>query len=194
MDTYRPEKIGKMIAWAGDHFVYEYGADQVIKFSKLDRMMGQEKAGEKSVAEYELCRKYFGDFILETRIVSSPDGRRVAKLQQKISGRFLKKADLSDERVRAQWVELLRCYDQYVASGAPFLDLLGQMGVWRRCLSNIFVTPEHTLILFDATVFTPDDFPRWQWPVIYVLLIVARILQRRRVEEFRRCSLRGHSL
>ena len=185
MDTYQPENIGTMLAWAGDHFVYDYGADQVIKFSKFDRMMGQEKARGKSVAEYELCKKYFGDFLLETRIVSSLDGRRVAKLQPKVTGRFLKKADLANERVRAQWVELLRRYDQYVASGAPFLDLLGQMGVWRRCLSNIYVTPEHTLVLFDATVFTPDDFPYWQWPIIYALLVVARILQRRLVEEFR---------
>ncbi len=185
MDTYQPERIGAMLAWVGDHFVYDYGTDQVIKFSKFDRMIGQEKAREKSVAEYELCKKYFGDFLLETRIVVSPDGRRVAKLQPKISGRFLKKADLADERIQAQWVALLRCYDQYVASGAPFLDLLGQMGVWRRCLSNIYVTPEHALVLFDATVFTPGDFPRWQWPLVYVLLVVARVLQGRRVEEFR---------
>ena len=40
-------KIGRLIAWGGEHFVYEYDADRVIKFSTLYFFLGP-KAKEKA--------------------------------------------------------------------------------------------------------------------------------------------------
>ena len=40
-------KIGRLIAWGGEHFVYEYDTDSVIKFSILYFFLGS-KAKEKA--------------------------------------------------------------------------------------------------------------------------------------------------
>jgi len=185
MDTYDEKKIGKLIAWIGDHFVYEYDTDKVIKFSKFDFFLGRKKAKEKSNNDYVICKQYFGKYILETRIVSSQDGQRIAKIQQKVSGRFLAVRDLQNEHIKTQFREILQAYDVMRADGRPHLDLIGQKGVWQKCMSNILITKEHHLMIFDATLFDAREFSLWQRPFMFALFYIARSIQDARLDTFR---------
>lgn len=175
MHTYDEKLIGKLLAWAGDHWVYEYGDDRVIKFSKFDYFTGTSEALRKYVSDYEICRRHFGDYILETDIVASSDGNRVAKIQPKIAGQFLTKRMLKSEGVRAQLKEFLERYDEF--TGAAFFDLIGHHGILRPCLSNVYVTPLGKLVVFDATLFNIRELPVPLRLVFYPLLPVARLLQ-----------------
>ena len=185
MNFYDEAKIGKLIAWSGDHFVYEYGIGEVIKFSKFDLLLGFEKAKQKYASDYRVCKEYLGKYVLDTEVCISPGGKRVAKIQPKITGRFLYKSDLQDYKIQSQFKELIAGYDAMAAAGYPWLDLIGQHGVWRGCLSNIFVTPEYRLILFDATLFDVKEYPFWQRPFLYYLFLFGRVLQARVLRAFR---------
>ncbi len=175
MPIYDDKLIGKLLAWVGDHSVYEYGNDRVIKFSKFDYFIGVQEARRKYVSDYEICRKHFGDYILETDVMASADGSRVAKIQPKISGRFLTKRSLTSEGVKTQLRQFLARYDEF--AGPAFFDLVGHQGIVRPCLSNIYITPGGVLKVFDATLFDIRELPVLLRLVFYPLLPVARLLQ-----------------
>ena len=149
MEVYDKNKIGKLVSWGSDHFVYNYGSDQVIKFSIIDFLLGKE--GEKKVLhDYAVCEYFFGMYLLPTTIMRSPSGKRIAKVQQKIVGRPLTKADLARPKVRQQFLEIIDRYYAMITAGYAELDLTGQGGFFSRCLSNVFISPEDKLIILDA--------------------------------------------
>lgn len=186
MGVYDRAKIGRCIAWIGDHFVYEYGPDQVIKFSKLDWFVDPERAARKGTHDYEICKRHFGDYILDTEIARSANGGRIAKIQRKIVGRPLRVSDLRTARVCEQFADILARYDNFDADQEGLIDLIGQKGLWRGGLSNIFVTPDHRLVIIDATLFGEDRFAAFLRPLMYILLPLGRLLQAYRLQKFRR--------
>ena len=92
-------KIGRLIAWGGEHFVYEYDADRVIKFSTLYFFLGS-KAKEKATQDYNTCKDFFGKYLLETEIAFSSNNKYIVHIQPKIAGHFLTKKDLEQEYIR----------------------------------------------------------------------------------------------
>ena len=185
MDVYNETKIGKMVAWAGDHFIYEYGENEIIKFSKFDFLMGKKNALAKFYNDYNLCKQYFGNYILDTEICYSKNGRRIAKIQRRLTGHLLTLKDLDDEYIRSQLREILQSYDRMAQSKLPFIDLIGQKGVWKKCIGNIFVTADKKLVIFDATLFKVSEFRVWQRPIIFLLLQLGRQIQKYRLKQFR---------
>src|SRR5687767_5035172 len=125
MNIYDQNKIGKLIAWRGDHSVYEYGPDKVIKFSKFDFLLGFDKAKEVVPEEYALCKQYFGEYLLSSEIVTSPDGKRIALIQEKVSGHRLTADDLRNVNVKRQFQEIAERYNAMVDAGYPEIDLIG---------------------------------------------------------------------
>jgi hypothetical protein len=107
-EMYDSNKVGKCIAWSGDHYVYEYGQNEVIKFSKFDFFLGKQKALEKSSLDREVCAKYFGTNYLDTKILFSTLNHKVAIIQPKIQGKFLSIEDLSDTLIKEQFQEIMK--------------------------------------------------------------------------------------
>ena len=73
-------KIGRLIAWGGEHFVYEYDTDSVIKFSMLYFFLGS-KAKEKATQDYDTCKKFFGKYLLETEIAILSNNKHIVQIQ-----------------------------------------------------------------------------------------------------------------
>jgi hypothetical protein len=184
METYDLHKIGKCIAWTGDHSVYEYGKDRVIKFSKFDFFLGREKAKEKSVLDRNVCAKYFGINFLDTQIMLSPTGRKIALVQPKIQGTFLSQEDLDDKLIQHQFKEMMEGYRAMLGAGYPPVDLIGGTGAFVKKMGNIFVTSTRHLYLFDATLLDPKPFPFYCRPFIYSLFMFALKLQNQTIAEF----------
>ena len=190
MEIYEASKKGRLIAWAGDHFVYAYGKDEVIKFSKFDFFLGYERALKKAVDDYALCKKYFDEFLLDTRIVVSLDTKFVALIQKKISGTHLAARDLRKPDVLRNYRDLVERYHDMTAREHTFLDLIRQKGLWRGVVSNIFVTPDNQLLLFDATLFDVHEFPLWLRPFFFLLFVVGYCAQEITLWRFERHSNR----
>lgn len=189
MDVYDKQKIGRMIAWHGDHFVYEYGIDQVIKFSKLDYLLGFEKAKQVVPHEYELFKQFFGDYLLPTQFVVSPAGRRIAGIQSKLRGRSLRISDLKDDAIRRQSREILAAYQRLVTSGHPEIDLMGHEGLfrfWDRSLGNIFITDDNQLRIFDATSLDLKRFAPFMRSGMAMLFRLDRVVQGSAIRAFKK--------
>jgi hypothetical protein len=144
-------KIGRLIAWGGEHFVYEYETDKVIKFSTLFFFLGS-KAEEKAVQDYDTCKKYFGKYLLETEIAASSNSKHIVQKQPKIVGHLLTKKDLEHEYILKQFKEIVEGHHAMMKTKNAEIDLIGRAGVFRRCLGNIFVDQNNKLFIFDATL------------------------------------------
>ncbi|MDO8660138.1 MAG: hypothetical protein Q7K54_06125 [Candidatus Parcubacteria bacterium] len=151
MNSYNKTKIGKLFAFGGEHLVYEYDTDFVIKFSFLYFILGQ-KAREKAEKDYATCGKFFGKYILETEIAISPNKKHIVHIQPKIKGHFLVKKDLQKDIVRQQFIEIVDGYYSMTKAGNAEVDFIGRAGIFNRCLSNIFVTENNELFIIDATL------------------------------------------
>ena len=187
MNTYNRDNIGKLISWRGDHFVYEYGEDNVIKFSKFDFLLGFEKAQKIVPEEYTLCKQFFGEYILDSEIVVSDDQKRVALIQRKIVGHCLTRDDLRNEEIRRQFREIAERYSAMVKSGHSEIDLVGHEGVFRifnRCLGNILVTNTGKLVIYDVTSLNMSRFALFIRPLMYCLAKIFLPFQRSTIHRF----------
>ncbi len=167
---YDKNKIGKFLGWGGEHLVYKYGPNRVIKFSLHVWLAGQ-KAAEKLKRDYQIGQKYFAPYLLPTEILAWSQGKRAAEIQEKIQCRFLKSADLADPLIKKQFIDIIECCRRMeLEIGAPF-DLLGREGLFKikpDFLSNILVTPEQKLILIDFTILALK--PSWRdWPLWFLI-------------------------
>jgi hypothetical protein len=167
MDAYDKSKIGRLIAWGGDHLVYGYGEGYVLKFSFIDSILG--KAGRaKNDHDYAIAKKYFGEFILDTQFVASANGLWRGKLQKKLTGHALTKKDLERGDVRRQFTEIMSAYKNLLDEGHVEIDLMGRHGIIFRTLSNIFVTSEDKLYIFDTSLLHIDK-PLFLRPVMALI-------------------------
>ena len=73
-------------------------------------------------------------------------------MQIKIVGRFLTKEDLKDFKVNEQFKEIMASYYALIEAGNEQVDLVGRGGILKKCMSNIFITPEKQLYIIDTTL------------------------------------------
>lgn len=184
VNSYDKTKIGRLVAWKGDHLVYEYNTDKEIKFSKFDFLMGYKKAKDKNIKDYDICKKFFGKYLLETELVTSQNGKRLALIQPKIFGHFLEIRDLQQEIIREQLKEILAGYYAMIKAGNIEIDLVGSGGILCRCMSNIFVTKENKLVIFDATLMDISGFPLLERPFFFLLAKFAKWRQDSNLKAF----------
>ncbi len=180
MNQYDKTKIGKIIGWGGEHIVREYGDDQVIKFSGLYLCLGS-MAEEKALKDKAVCKQFFGKYILDTELAISAGGTYLVQIQPKIVGHFLCKQDLEDPNVLEQFKEIAQGYRTLTDSTGAVIDLLGRGGVFNKCLSNIFVTPEKKLFIIDATLLEIKGFLK---PIGFVIGKFAKWRQERLIKFF----------
>lgn len=150
METYDPAKIGSLFAWGGEHIVYTYGTDQIIKFSIVEFLTG-ESWRQKEAGDYETCCRAFGDYVLPTDITRSPNGKYTGKIQRRLHGHPLRKDDLRDESVRKQFDEIMCAYRALADNGHSVIDFIGRYGLIYRSLSNIIVE-DRRLLIIDTTL------------------------------------------
>jgi len=157
MQPYDKSKVGRLIAWRGDHFVYNYDQDKVIKFSKFEFLLGK-KYTEKTTQDYNICKQFFGKYVLDTEIIVLPQNQRSIKIQPKITGHHLTKEDLKDLSIARQFDEIMASYRLLTQAGNAEIDLIGQEGFFKRSMGNIFITPNRQLFIIDAMLFDIQGF------------------------------------
>ncbi|MBI5456917.1 hypothetical protein HY969_04230 [Candidatus Kaiserbacteria bacterium] len=177
METYDPNKIGSRIAWGRSHSVYRYGENEVIKFPRWQSVFGT-LLFDRVVHDELICRNYFGDYCLDTRVVQAPDGTHRAEIQPFVAGgHYLSKSDLADPVIKQHFDAFTDRYKEFIDTGHSPLDLIGQGGVLWRCLSNVFVLENKDLKIFDITIM--DTKGLGGWGILFgPVFLYARIRQR----------------
>jgi hypothetical protein len=174
VETYDPAKVGKRIAWGRSHAVYQYGDDEVLKVPRLERWLGA-RLEDRLERDISICREFFGEYFLDTRLVGSPDGKTIAAIQPAIAGHYLRKSDVADFDIKRRLDDFIGRYESMIKAGHAPVDLIGQGGVFRRCLSNVLVLEDKRLKLFDASILDTKDI---EWGASTVRLIVFLVLKR----------------
>lgn len=182
MDIYDKNKIGRLIAWGGEHFVYNYDIDKVIKFSSLYFFLGS-KAKEKATRDYEVCKQFFGTYLLHTECAISANKKYIVHIQPKIQGRFLVVTDLENIIIKQQFKEILNGYYSMIQNGHAEVDFIGRGGVFRKCLSNIFVTNDNNLVIIDATLLEVNESSLLQ-PIVFILRKIVLLIQNATIKMF----------
>jgi hypothetical protein len=183
MYQYNKSKKGKLLSFGSEHLVYSYDIDKVIKFSLIHFFYGKKKGLEWAHKELEISKKYFGEFLLNTEIVISQNKSYIAQLQPKIIGHHLTGKDLDNEILYQQFLKIIDGYQQMCKDGQPEIDLIGQKGVFKKCMSNIFVLNNNQLVIMDATLFN-TKCPIILKPIITCLRYLVLPIQNRRIDEF----------
>src|SRR5207302_61885 len=108
--TYDLKKIGKRITWGRSHSVYHYGESEIIKFPRLEKLLGALLVDRLS-RDISVCKKYFAGFFLDTRLVHAPDSEKLAVIQPYITGHYLSKEDMKNTVVQQEFKNLMERYD-----------------------------------------------------------------------------------
>jgi len=174
---YDKTKIGKRIARGTDRTVYMYCNEHVIKFSWLSLLVGKGLS-RKMQRDYALIRRYLGDYILETNDVSGSDDRCYVEIQPYIKNG--KPFCMEHARIRSlkiQLEDIAARLNAMTQDGYHPLDLLGHKGMWKLCLSNLFVDEHGKLKMIDATLLEAKSVGFLGW-IIHPLSIFPRMRQR----------------
>jgi hypothetical protein len=183
MKYYDSKKNGRLISAGSEHIVFEYGDDKVIKFSIVNFLIGRNNGFNRATHELHLCKKYFGDYILETEVLLSKNRSFTVEVQPKINQRYLTINDMQNPSIRAQFMDLIHKYNELVSKEKIELDLTGQAGLFKQRLSNIFITDNGELKIIDATLL---NVARPFWLKIFLMIIRSIVLpiQKRRISRF----------
>jgi len=180
MKYYDNKKIGKLISAGSEHIIFEYGDDKVIKFSIINILIGRNMGFNRANNELHVCKKYFGDYILDTEILLSKNHRSVVEVQPKIKQRYLTINDMHSPSIRAQFMDIIQRYNELVSKENIELDLTGQAGLLKQRLSNIFILNNDTLKIIDATLLNVSR-PFWLRMFLVIIRSIVLPIQKRRI-------------
>lgn len=144
-------KIGPRIARGADRKVYMYGSDHVVKISSLSLLFGRS-LHDKLVRDYEVCKRYFPEFVIDVQDLTPPESRTHIEIQPFIEGDMLQKKHMQNAKVRTQLEEIHMRVELMVKDGYPPIDLVGHHGMFFRQLSNIVVDSNNDLKIIDTTL------------------------------------------
>jgi len=182
---YDKNKIGKFIGWGGEHLVYEYEKDKVIKFS-LHVCLSGKSAVDKIRRDYHDGLKYFSGYILPTDILTWSDGKKCAEIQKKIECRFLRRNDLQNPLINEQFFDIMQRHQIMENETNEVFDLLGREGLFKfklNFISNILVTSGNKLILIDFTILNLHPLKLREWP-LWLIITWAKHRQKKLLSDF----------
>jgi len=183
MKYYDSKKVGKLISAGSEHIIFEYENDKVIKYSIVNFLIGINKGFNRANDEHNLCKKYFGDYILETEIFVSKNHRLVVEIQPKIKQRYLTINDMKKPSIKVQFMDIIKRYNQLVKKENVEFDLTGQAGLFKQRLSNIFITDNNKLKIIDATLLNVSK-PFWLRMFLVIMRLIVLPIQKRRINSF----------
>jgi signal peptidase I len=177
---YNKKIIGRKIANAGEHIVYRYGENQIIKFpSGPIYYANPEEAYNKVENEFRLANKYFKKFLVPTQLVTykEKDCKRYCIIQDFVENRPLNPKDMQDENLKMQFKEIMEANNRMYLNSRFTLELFGLKGLilhnFFPKMENIVVTQDNTLRIMDfgmishLNLVSSSPILRWfiQWAV-----------------------------
>jgi len=152
------KKIGKLFNLGGEHVVYNYNGEQVIKFPNIlaKILFNNRKLAEKKQADLKICQEYFSEYLLTTEFLAEPAKRRpYGLIQPRVVVRPLSIKDLKNNELRDNFFRILKINNKLKEKHRLSFDFLG---AWRLVfnwllptehLSNLMVNENNEIIILD---------------------------------------------
>ena len=177
---YNQQKIGNKIATAGEHVVYKYGDNQIIKFpSGPIHYVNPNEARTKIINELSLANKYLKEFLVNTelRTYQKQGKNKYCIIQDYIIGRPLELKDMQDGRLKYQFKKLIKNNNLMYLNSRYTLEFFGLRGLLLHRffprMENVIVTQENNIKIIDfgmissLNMVSSSPILRWfiQWAV-----------------------------
>lgn len=174
--TFDKKKIGRLIKIGGEHLVYQYGHDQVIKFPNFlaKTLFNNRKLAEKKKSDFSLAEKYFPEYLLKTDcLIGDEINKLYCLIQPLVNIRSLIKNDLKDKEIKENFEKILTINKQIKEKEGLSFDFFG---AWRllfneilpmSSVNNILLTPEKKIIILDVVFL---EYQRCQWSKLLHLI------------------------
>jgi hypothetical protein len=184
--TFDKEEIGKLIKIGGEHLVYFYGRDQVIKFPNfLARVLfNHSHLAQKKKADFALAKKYFPQYLLETECnLNESRWPSYNLIQPFIKARPLSFKDLANGAIKKKFIEILSINDKIKKEQNLSFDFYG---AWRllfheiipsHTINNLMLTLDNQIVILDV-VFLEYNSCSWS----KLLCLISRWAEKRQTK------------
>ncbi len=173
-------KIWITIWYGGDFIVKMYWKSEVIKYSTLSCILW-ENHRKKMISDYQVCKKYFKDFVVETDVIEGL--KKYIEIQKYIKWEKLQKHHFKDKFIQEQFLEIIKIVETMRKKGIESIDLVGIDGILRNYFGNIIVDEKWKLNIIDASLLESKSI----WVLHYIfdpLMHIAKILQKRMIKKY----------
>ncbi len=141
---YQPDLVGSFIAVGGEHLVFRYGDDKVIKFPFGPRyLLGPFQYCRNINLYLKMLNKYFLDFLPKKEILFYKKFNffpYYVVIENFIDGRHLTVSDLLDRNVRKEFLKILKQNDLMFEKDGYSIDFFGiwnLIGLRKKVFSNL---------------------------------------------------------
>ena len=174
------DKIWETIWYGGDFMVKMYGTEEVIKFSTLSFILWK-KHKEKMINDYNICKKYFEDFVVNTEAITKK--RKYIEVQKYIKWEKLQEQHFKDKKVKIQFRQIIKIMGQMEKQWIENIDLVWIDGILKNYFWNIIVDENKKLHIIDASLLECKSI----WMLYYTFgpfMYIAKILQKRMIQNY----------
>jgi hypothetical protein len=129
--------------------VRHYGTGEVIKLPRLGQLFGVDTLARMR-RDREVGKEFFGNYMLDTRVVISSDHKRSALVQPFVRGRFLRKEDLTGPAIAKQFRDIAARHENLMSAGYVGVDLMSGFGFLSGTLRNVFLLEDGSVSVIDV--------------------------------------------
>jgi serine/threonine protein kinase len=149
-------KVGPKMAVSGEHSVYRYGDKEVIKFPAGPiHYANNEEAYRKILNEFQLAKRYLGEFIAPASIFTYKKNNKKAYciIQKFIKGTPLKIEDLQNKDLKEKLEELIKANREMRINTGYSFEFFGIRGLFfhrfLKKMENVLVDESGNLKIID---------------------------------------------
>ncbi|MBD3300453.1 MAG: hypothetical protein GF347_03820 [Candidatus Moranbacteria bacterium] len=158
------DKIGRKFKVSGEHTVYLYNQDKVIKFpSGPIYLFSREDAFKKVSRDFKLVKKYFDKYLPSSKLhfYKNQEGKKkYCILQDFISSRPLEKKDLADPKIASQFEEITKINLKLEKEKGFSLEFFGIYSllfhVFLNRMDNVVIAKDDRLFVTDVGLISKD--------------------------------------
>lgn len=181
--VYQPEKVGALLSCLGDHRVYRYDTNWVIKFSQFDRCRTTPDLEQFYRTEVTALTEIFGEYYLQPTVVTDPERTRVAVIQPFVVGEPLRNTHFTRADIFRQFQDIEYCWRKSQQAG-EYIDLVGGgRHFFLAAFGNIFVTSDGKLLIIDSSILRPKDFSVFVRFGVWFVIFCGNHIQKQRIKK-----------
>ncbi|MBD3244717.1 MAG: hypothetical protein GF335_01860 [Candidatus Moranbacteria bacterium] len=164
---YNKEKIKQRLAVSGEHIVYRYGKDQVIKFPYGPiHLVDKRDSLNKIKSETPLIKKYFSDFIVAYEILFYQKNKQKTYciIQDFVKGRSLKLKDKKNPQIKAQLKKLIKANEKMARQTGYVFEFFGIKNLFFhfifKGMDNVFIVKDKIKLIDHGLISSQTKITR----------------------------------